>query len=385
MEVVQLWAGVSFTARNGNTEELLNDAARTGIYLSKIQPLPGGFSGRCAAWRYRRLAALARRNRVRLQVQRRRGLFFCLRPLLRRTGLWVGLALFVPLLLWSRNLVWAVDYGELTAGQQARAAAVLREETGLEPGTVVSQDLLTAGEYALLKSGEFSWVSLNFFGGRLEVEAAPAKQVPAIFSGKLQTLHAKTGGLVTEVNLKSGTALVVPGQQVEKDQPLIGTSRTERDGTPIFAPAAGVVMAQFTWDTACDQPLADQAPLLTGKTHTRLRLSIGRLHCTLPGLDGGLVGPTPNDVEITRHLQLELFGLPLPVAVDETTRYQRRVREVTYSEDGALAMARFKCLEQLAEAWPDAEIVAQQETVGRQAHSLHYAVTYTLLDNIVQD
>ena len=58
-------------------EELLNDAARTGIYLSKIRPLPGGFSGRCAAWRYRRLAALARRNRVRLQVQRRRGLFFC--------------------------------------------------------------------------------------------------------------------------------------------------------------------------------------------------------------------------------------------------------------------------------------------------------------------
>ena len=58
MEVVQLWAGVSFTARNGNTEELLNDAARTGIYLSKIRPLPGGFSGRCAAWRYRRLSPL---------------------------------------------------------------------------------------------------------------------------------------------------------------------------------------------------------------------------------------------------------------------------------------------------------------------------------------
>lgn len=384
MEAVQLWAGVAFTALNGDTEGLLNDAASTGIHLSRISAQPGGFSGCCAAWRYRKLASLARRRRVRLQVQRRRGLFFRLRPLFRRTGLWVGMAVFVPLLLWSRGLIWSVDYGSLTAGQQARAAVVLREETGLEPGVRVTQELLTAGEYALLKSGEFSWASLNFFGGRLEVEAAAAKQVPAIFSGKLQTLHARTGGLVTEVNLKSGTALVVPGQQVETGQPLISTSRTERDGTPIFAPAAGIVMARFEWGAEYDQPLSAEVPLLTGRTHTKLRLSCGGLQIRLPGLDGGLIGPTPNDIEITRHVQLELYGLPLPVAVEETVRYQRRIREVTYTDDLALAMARLHCLQELAEEWPHAQIVAQKESVEMRSDHLHYAVTYTILDNIVE-
>lgn len=384
MEAVQLWAGVAFTALSGDTEELLNEAARTGIHLSRISAQPGGFAGSCAAWRYRKLAVLARRHRVQLRVQRRRGLFFRLRPLFRRTGLWVGMAVFIPLLLWSRGLVWAVDCGSLTAGQQARVAAVLREETGLEPGVRITQELLTAGEYALVKSGEFSWASLNFFGGRLEVEAAAAKQVPAIFSGKLQTLHARTGGIVTEVNLKSGTALVVPGQQVEAGQPLIGTSRTERDGTPIFAPAAGIVMARFEWSTGYDQPLSAQAPLLTGRTHTRLRLSCGELHLSLPGLDGGLVGPSPEDVEITRHIQLDLAGLPLPVAVEETVRYQRRIREVTYHDDLALAMARLHCLQKLAAEWPKAQIVAQKETVDMQADYLHYAVTYTLLDDIIE-
>ncbi|OUP29701.1 sporulation protein YqfD [Faecalibacterium sp. An192] len=384
MEVVQLWAGVVFTALSGDTEGLLNDAAQAGIHLSRICPQPGGFSGCCAAWRYQKLAALARRHRVRLQVRRRKGLFFHLRPLFRRKGLWAGLVVFVPLLLWSRGQIWSVDYGSLTAGQQARAALVLREETGLEPGVRVTQDLLTAGEYALLKSGEFSWASLNFFGGRLEVEAAAAKQVPAIFSGKLQTLCARIGGVVTEVNLKSGTALVVPGQQVEAGQPLIGTSRTERDGTPIFAPAAGVVMARFEWSAQYDQSLTEEVPLLTGRTHTKLRLSCGGFHLTLPGLDGGLVGPTSNDVEITRHVQMELGGLPLPIAVEETVRYQRRTRPVNYSDDLALAMARLHCLQELEEEWPGAEIVAQQETVERKAHQLHYAVTYTLLDNIVE-
>ena len=383
MDAVQLWAGVAFTARNGDTEALLNDAAQAGLHLSRLSPRPGGFAGHCAAWRYRRLAALARRRRVRLEVARRRGLFFVLRPLLRRRGLWAGAALFLPLLLWSRGLVWAVEYSPMTIGQQARAAALLREEAGLEPGARVSQEALNAAAYALLQSGEFSWASVNFFGGRLEVEAEAAAPVPAVFSGKLQSLCARTGGQVVAVQLKSGTALVAPGQQVEAGQPLIGTSRTERDGTPIFAPAAGTVTARFTWSAAWEQPLSVDAPLLTGRTRTRWRLRCGGLAVSLP-VWGGDWAAGSQDVEATRHLQLSLGVLPLPVTVEETVRSQRLVGQAAYPDDLALSMARLHCLRELAAVWPDAEIVAQKETVEMQAHALRYAVTYTLLGDIVE-
>ena len=379
MEAVQLWAGVTFSARGGHTEALLNDAAGAGLQLAAIVPRPGGFDGRCAAWRYRRLAKLARQRRVRLQVQKRRGLFFRLRPLLRRTGLWVGLAVFLPLLLWSRGLVWSVFYTDMTPGQQARAAALLRENVGLEPGARVSQEALDAGEYALLQSGEFSWASVNFFGGRLEVETAAAQPAPAIFSGKLQTICARTGGLVTAVEIKSGTALVQPGQQVEAGQPLIGTSRTERDGTPIFAPAAGTVTARFAWSTSCEQPLKVEVPLLDSGRGVQLRLSGGGLHLTLPRWGGAR---SESSIAITRHVALELFGLPLPVAMEETTFYARRPGEVAYPDDLALEMARLTCLQNLEAAWPDAEITALQESVEMRSGTLCYAVTYTLLGDI---
>ena len=379
MEAVQLWAGVSFSARGGHTEGLLNDAAGAGLQLAALVPQPGGFDGRCAAWRYRRLAALARRRRVRLRVRRRRGAFFRLRPLFRRAGLWAGLALFLPLLAWSRGLVWAVAYMDMTPGQQARAAAVLREDAGLGPGARVSQEALAAGEYALLQSGEFAWASVNFFGGRLEVEAAPAKQAPAPFSGKLQTLYARAGGLVTAVELKSGTALVEPGQQVEAGQALIGTARSERDGTPIFAPAAGTVTARFTWSASFEQPLTAQAPLLQSGRGVRLRLACGGLRLALPCL-----GPARDgSAAVTRHFQLECFGLPLPVAVEETTYYARATGEVAYSDALALSLARLACLRALEEAWPDAAVTAQKEHVERRAGSLCYSVTYTLLGDIV--
>lgn len=94
MEWTQLWAGITFAAQNGDAEGLLTAAAAGGLHLSDIVPRPGGFSARCAAWHYRKLAALARRRRVRLRIQKRRGLFFCIRPLLRRRGLWAGCLVF---------------------------------------------------------------------------------------------------------------------------------------------------------------------------------------------------------------------------------------------------------------------------------------------------
>ena len=379
MEAVQLWAGVAFSACGGNTEALLNEAAAAGLQLAALTPQPGGFDGRCAAWRYRKLAALARRQRVRLRICRRRGWFFRLRPLLRRRGLWVGLALFLPLVLGSRSLVWTVAYTGLTPGQQARASAILRENSGLEPGARVTQQALADGEYALLQSGEFSWASVNFFGGRLEVEAAAVQPAPVLFSGKLQTICARTGGTVTEVEIKSGTALVEPGQQVEAGQPLIGTARTERDGTPIFSPAAGRVTARFVWSTACEQPLAVQVPLLGEARSTRLRLSCGGLHLALPRWGGAR---EEDSLAITRHVPLEPFGLPLPVAVEETTYYGRRAGEVVYSEEQALAMARLSALRALEAEWPGAAVAALQESIETRSGRLYYRVTYTLLGDI---
>ena len=76
MELIQHWAGISFSAQNGDPEGLLTAAAAGSLLLSDVVPRPGGFSARCAAWHYRKLAALARKRRVRLRIQKRCGLFF---------------------------------------------------------------------------------------------------------------------------------------------------------------------------------------------------------------------------------------------------------------------------------------------------------------------
>lgn len=376
MEAASLWAGVCFTARNGSPEALLTDAAAQGIHLYGISSRPGGFCAHCAAWQYRRLAALARHRRVRLRVDKRKGLYFLLRPLLRRKGLWVGLAAWGLGLLWLQGLIWAVDYGSLTTGQRARAGAVLRS-CGLQPGTAVTEELLRAGEYALLESGEFSWVSLNFEKGRLAVEAAPAHARPEIAAGTLHGLRAKCNGTVLRTNLASGTMLVVPGQTVEAGQGLIGTARSERDGTLIFAPAAGTVVAQLEWETNQNIPLAETLPQLTGKNTTNYKLFFAEHSAVLSPS-----APDGDGLCRTRHLQLEVFGLPLPCAVEETIYYGQQQETMYRTEAQALTLARLQGLRALHDAFPDADILARREECTVQEEALHYNAVYTVTADI---
>lgn len=378
MEPSRLWAAVRFASRSGDTEAFLSAAARAGLHLYSVSPLPGGVCGCCAARHYRALARAARKYHVHLRVQKRLGPYFKLRALLRRTGLWCGLCLFIPVLMFSQSLVWAADYVGFTAGQKARAEAVLRDSAQLSFGSAVTEQKLARGEYCLLQNGEFSWASLNFSGGRLTVEAAAAKPVPNIASGTLHGIRAHTAGTVVSTNLVSGTMLVEPGQQVEAGQGLIGTARSERDGTLIFEPAAGEVRAQFTWQGEYTVPLQTSAAVLSGKKRSSYRLSIaGHTFCISFGsFDGGAV--------VTRHWQPELWALPLPLSVEETTSYRQAEQTVTYTESSALALARLYSLRELAAVYPDAEIKARKEAVRTADGALHLTAAYTVIADICE-
>lgn len=380
MDPLQLWAGVRFAAQNGNTGGLLTAAAQNGLHLSAITAQPGGFCARCAAWRYPELSRLARRRRVRLRIQKRDGLFFRLRPLLRRRGLWAGLFLFLPLLLWLQGAVWATDFTTLTPGQRARAEVILRQQA-LSAGEFVSEEKLTAGEYALLQSGEFSWASLNFSKGRLIVEAAAAKPVPDIASGTLHGITARVAGTVLETNLTSGTMLVTPGQAVEAGQGLIGTARMERDGTLIFQPAAGRVLAQFEWEFSETLPATVAADQLTGSKSHQYQLHFAGKSLALPPWSSH----QENARAITRHLHPAFWGLALPCSVEETVFYHTQNEALSYTGDQLLALARLHSRQVLYAAYPDAVLLTRKEDFSAEGNQFHYRVCYTLAADICQE
>lgn len=278
-----------------------------------------------------------------------------------------------------QGFIWFVEPVGLTPGQQARAAVVLWE-VGLFPGNAVTQEKLTAGEYDLLQSGEFSWASLNFTKGKLVAEAAAAKPVPDIAAGTLHGIRAKVSGTVVNTNLVSGTMLVVPGQAVEAGQGLIGTARAKRDGTLIFQPAAGSVRAQFEWENEQDIALTLPIEQLTGQQVVHRRLFWGGHAVALPSLYSA--PSTEEAIAVVRHYQPEVFGLPISVFVEETTYYNKISTDLERTEEQVLALARLQSKQALQQNWPDFELLARKEDVSVEENTLHYRVVYTITADI---
>lgn len=378
MNPTSLWAAVSFYARSGDPNTLLTLAAAQGLHLYGLSPADGGFCGHCAARNYRSLASLARKTRVHLRIQKKQGLFFLLRPLLRRTGLWLGAFLFSVLLVYSQQFVWSTDYSALSCGQAARAAAVLRQ-IGLQPGALVTQAQLTAGEYALLQSGEFSWASINFAKGRLKIEASAATPTPDIATGDPQGIFARCSGTILRADLRSGTLLVSPGQSVETGQLLIGTARTDRNGAPLFSPAAGTVLAQVLWQNEQQIPLEQTIPRLIGTNQSVYTLTAGSLRLTWPL-------QTPPSAEssysVARHFPLEFWGLPLPFLVEEVIFYEQQPQTIFRTEQQALNLARLQSQQSLFATFPDAETLAVQESWFLSDDVLNYQAAYTICADI---
>jgi similar to stage IV sporulation protein len=423
-----LWTGVSFSAMGGRTEALLQSASEHRLQLRAIRARPGGFTARCTARHYLQLARLARHYRARLHIFRRRGIYFGLRNTLRRAGLWAGLILFGVMLVYAQRLIWHITYVDFTAGQQTRAAAILREN-GLVEGAVVRPEMLTLGETALVeKTDEFGWASLNFTGGRLTVEAAPAEPVPAIEQRRYTDICAKTAGTIVLMNVEQGTAAAAVGQTVAAGQVLIAVNRADRQGNPVSGCASGTVQARFLWQYETEQPLTYEASVPSGQVESRWTLLCANrlLHfpaqksgtvqapekenspllapenpqaVTAPAEDtdgaesgtadaGGQAAPkdtalaqTPGEVH-QRHGALAFLGLTLPVSFCETSQVMCHTETVTLTETLALDKARLAARRALAEAWPDAEVRTVQETSEVVDGVLHYTVAQQIEANI---
>lgn len=110
----------------------------------------------------------------------------------------------------------------------------------------------------------------------------------------------------------------------------------ERDGTLIFQPAAGRVLAQFEWEFSETLPAAVAADQLTGSKSHQYQLHFAGKSLALP--------PWSSHQEdaraITRHLHPAFWGLALPCSVEETVFYHTQNKTLSYTGDQLLALAR---------------------------------------------
>jgi len=357
----RIWAGIRFAACGSGWEAFLTAAVDQGCALRRIRPLTDGFSAECSARRYKTLHSLAGRLGVRLKTEKRQGLYFCLRPVLRRKGLWAGILAGSVLVLFLQKWVWWICPVGVTTAQQLRMQKTLRG-CGIYVGCHVTQALLSQGEFALMRdTDDYAWVSLNFQRGRLTVETAPSKEVPSIAeSANVGPLLAKADGMITAIYPQDGTVVAKVGQQVKKRDILIEPSREDRMGQQHTRRAEGSVLAVVDWSAQAEIPLVLQGDYLTGASSSEFSL----LRDTAAADDRAETH--------SYYWQAELLGLALPMTIEERVVFQTAPQTITRSEALARQLAEQQCRAQLHQQFPGCRILFWQPQIEIKDKVLYY-------------
>ena len=347
---------VRFRAEGGDAEKLLTACAGQGIPVSGVRATALGFTAWTPARCYRRLRPLARRSHTRVRLAKKQGLCFVLLRWRGRWGLVLGPLVLAAVLAFSGNVVWAIRFDGVPAAQQIQLRSQLLQ-AGIWEGAWLRPDSLDAARQELLaQNEEYSWLTLNFYRGRLVVEASQLRPAPELPQGQSCDLVSVADGVVLEVNIQSGQPLCSPGQTVAKGQQLAAGRYQDRDGRLFEVQSAGEVMAQVTFRCQAQQPMETTVALpQSGGRRGRRLLVLGQ---TIPLGPQPQAGPEEQASVSSRPLTILDFALP--ATLEETWVTGSVQQTVTFTEEQALELAKLACREQLLQQLPGAEIQSEK-------------------------
>lgn len=236
---------VMFEASGGFTERFLNLCKNNGLNLWGVKNDGVKVVAFTSAAEYKRITIPAEKSGMEINLIKTYGLPFFVTRHKWRCGALLGIVLVVALMWIASGFLWDVETTS-NDGVKIEHFTEALADMGVKVGARKSKiDVLKVQEQLLDTFSELSWVSINIFGTKAQVEYTYAKkQQPIKDMVTLTNVVAKKNGLVTLVEGYSGENMVSKGTYVVKGSLLISGVTENADLTESFVHASGRVYAQ---------------------------------------------------------------------------------------------------------------------------------------------
>ena len=267
------------------------------------------------------------------------------------------------LVIFLSHLVWDVRI----EGNERISAELIAEkldDAGIGVGTVWDKADIEAAEAALLDAmPDLAWVQINRVGTVAEViirERAPTAK-PQVSPYSASNIVASEDGVIEEITVHSGTALVAAGDVVRKGDVLIsGVVETERGN--YLTTASGTVIAHTAGSIEVSAGRRETERESKPDGTESLSISIFGLKINIfknYGNYGSDCAIIENEVDY-----LFVLGRRLPVAIVRERRYVSEEREVTYDPSELPMLASDRLESSLRDTLGKADLI-KLKTVGK--------------------
>ncbi len=261
------------------------------------------------------LRHIARKTRVHFHIEEKKGLPFMFSRLKRRKALVAGGCLFIIALYTLSSFIWTVEVSGNVAVKTGELLGVANE-IGLSRGSLKwNINIEKTEEHILEQFDAISWVGVDIKGTHATIEIVE-KKLPAAEPRGPSNIVAQKPGLVKEILVLSGQAIVEEGDTVGKGQVLISgelyppeqpdvvedESLEENMVEPIYVRARGMVRARIWYEGYGEVALVEEGFRESGKSTERICIKLGDKEIILKG---------PETVSYDRYeLQSKVKSLP---------------------------------------------------------------------------
>lgn len=340
---------------------------------------PGIIRAKIFLFSKKRLEPLARKSGVTLEYGEEKGLPVTLKRYRFRPGLFLGMALYLLLLLLLSRFVWSVEIPGADPLQTKQIKTILLEE-GFGVGSFVpAVDYKNLRYQLMLASDDISFVSVNMEGCRAVVEVRFSEDVPqSVDDGTPCNIVASRDGQIVSMLVQTGMRYAQKGQTVQKGDLLVGGIMDTRLGYYVVH-AKAKIMARITDTQSETVSLIQTVTRRTGRKTVKREWSFfGKK------IDGSPWFSCPygeyDTVTEIKHLS---FGedSTVPVTLTETYYYETVSYEVEIPPEEAESIARARLDEADRLRFYGVEVESVNETVT----ATDVAVTLTRVRSVITD
>lgn len=328
--------------RGEGMERFINLCHHHGINLWQIYPDPGQEEMyACISLRdYRKIRAIARKTKVWPRISSRHGAPFVWEAVKQRNSFFIGLVLFLGLVLFFSGRIWTIDImGERYHTTDSMLRYLRMQQ--VYPGMAGKQVVCSRIEEQIRKQYEdIGWVSVKKSGSRLTVQLQEVRLVETETEKQPSSLVASCKGTVVQIVTRQGSAKVHQGDKVKKGDVLIsgvvdiiGDNDTSLGQQ--FVEAQGDIMIETKKQYRDEWKIRQRQKIYTGKEKKVYEWHVGNRQFFLHNLLNHLESRGKYDIIREGGQFLGLVSAYFPMEYWVTTYRMTDTRDYEYGESEA--------------------------------------------------
>lgn len=203
-------------------ERFMNLCRSKGIHINKVNKSEEGYTFLITLKDYRKMRPIARKTKIVPYIKKRYGLPFLLHRYRKRTGLFIGILLFLCIIYTMSLFIWDIH---IEGGFKYTKETLLEfiNENDVYSGMIKSDvNCQQIEEKIRLEYSDISWVSAEIKGTRLMIRFTETNMpIPKREMREPSHLVATKSGIIKNIITRNGTPQVKIGDVIRKGDVLV--------------------------------------------------------------------------------------------------------------------------------------------------------------------